>query len=107
MVKDDGFLNRVDSADCTGYGHLASHDHTIECLQAHGDTVVEERVYSAEETRAINLDYIHHVSRRAAGVAERHPKAAQLLQTYIASQEGECEFIDQESTGAIWVLQRV
>jgi cyclopropane fatty-acyl-phospholipid synthase-like methyltransferase len=106
MVIDDGFLTRADSVDRPGYGHLTSHDRSIEFLQAHGDIVVEERIYSVEETRAINLDYIDHISRRAAGVAESHPEAAEALRTYIASQESECEFIDREVTGAIWLLQR-
>ena len=106
MVIDDGFLNRVEAVDRPGYGHLASHGRTLEHLQAHGDTLVRERIYTVEETRAINLDYIDHISRRATGVVERHPDAAGALRTYIASQESECDFIDREVTGAIWLLQR-
>lgn len=106
LVIDDGFLNRHEAVDRPGYGHLASHDQTLEHLRAHGDTLVRERIYSVEETRAINLDYIDHISKRAAGVVERHPEAAGALRTYIASQESECDFIDREVTGAIWLLQR-
>ena len=106
MLIDDGFLTRTEVVNHPGYAHLSSHDRTVEYLQVHGDVLVAERIYSAEETRAINLDYIGHISRRAAGVVERHPEAAEALHRYIASQETECEFIDREITGAIWLLQR-
>jgi ubiquinone/menaquinone biosynthesis C-methylase UbiE len=106
MLIDDGFLTRAVAVNHPGYAHLTSYDRAIEYLQAHGDSVVAERIYSVEETRAVNVDYIGHISRRAAGVVERHPEAAEALHRYISSQESECEFIDREITGAIWLLQR-
>ncbi len=75
-------------------------------LAEHGDALLEERIYTVAETRAINLDYIHHMCRRAEGLVRRHPEAAAALREYIANQESECEFIDREITGAIWLLQR-
>jgi len=106
IVIDDGFLTRRGSVGRPGYGHYASHAETRCRLTAHGDTLLEERIYTVEETRAINLDYIHHIARRAEGLLQRHPEAAAELRKYIANQESECEFIDKEITGAIWLLQR-
>ncbi len=106
IVIDDGFLTQSESVDRPGYGHYSSRAETLRRLTAHGDTLLEEKVYTVEETRAINLDYIHHISRRAGGLVQRHPKAAQALRAYIANQESECEFIDREITGAVWLLQR-
>jgi cyclopropane fatty-acyl-phospholipid synthase-like methyltransferase len=106
IVIDDGFLSHSDAAERPGYQHLTSHEETLLRLTVHGDEVVRERIYSAEETRAINLDYIHHITKRAAGLADRRPDLADALQTYIANQESECDFIDREVTGVIWLLQR-
>lgn len=106
IVIDDGFLTRRDSVDRPGYGHYASHRETLRRLASRGDKLLGERIYTVEETRAINLDYIHHASRRAEGLMRRHPELAAALQGYLADQESECEFIDREITDAIWLLQR-
>jgi cyclopropane fatty-acyl-phospholipid synthase-like methyltransferase len=107
LVIDDGFLNRAESVSRPGYGHYASHERTLRQLTAHGDTILEERIYTIEETRAINLDYLQHITRRTEVLVKQHPSAAAALRRYVATQESECEFIDREITGAVWLLQRV
>jgi len=106
MVIDDGFLTRAESVERPGYGHYRSYSRSRECLETHGDTLLEERIYTAEETKAVNLDYIYHISRRARELGRRHPDAAQALIAYVADQERECEFIDREITRAIWLIRR-
>jgi cyclopropane fatty-acyl-phospholipid synthase-like methyltransferase len=106
MIIDDGFLSNTQSVDRPGYGHYRSHSHTLECLEAHGDTLLEERIYTTEQTRAVNLDYIHHISGRARELGQHHPEAAEALRAYVADQQSECEFIDREITRAIWLIQR-
>lgn len=95
----------TDAAARPGYTQLASRGEMLRRLTVHGDTVVRERLFSAEETRAVNLDYIHHITERAARLAKRQPQVEDTLRAYIATQEGECDFIDREITRAIWLIQ--
>jgi SAM-dependent methyltransferase len=106
MVIEGGFLTWAESIDRPGYDHYMSHERTLAGLGKHGDTLLEESIHTAEETRAFNDEYLHHIKRRAEELAHRQPEAARALRTYVAKQESECEFIDREITNAVWLLQR-
>ncbi|MFB0515683.1 MAG: cyclopropane-fatty-acyl-phospholipid synthase family protein [Candidatus Neomarinimicrobiota bacterium] len=106
MVIDDGFLKERTALERPGYEHYAPHEETVRQLTSHGDTLLREKVLSVDEIRAIDRHFIECIRKRAAGLARRHPEAADLLSAYIQRQEHECEIIEAEVSGAVWLLQR-
>jgi ubiquinone/menaquinone biosynthesis C-methylase UbiE len=106
LIIDDGFLTHKESVARPGYGHYQTHERTLDYLSAYGDTLVDERLYTQEETRAINDEYLRCIRGRIPALVRRFPEAEAALKRYVATQESECEFIDREITGAIWLLRR-
>jgi SAM-dependent methyltransferase len=101
----DGYLRDRDvvPVGCEAY---ADRELTLERLQSHGATLVAERIYSAEETRAENARITHAIRARAEALAARDPEAAELVRGYVARQEHWDGILGHEVVCATWLLQR-
>lgn len=106
IIIDDGYLNSATNLDRRHYRHYSPHEKTLELLTSHGDTIVTERIYSREETRAICDLYIASISRKAGEIIKENPGIAGPMERYIDSQKEECEIIDRYITGAMWLIQK-
>ena len=108
IVLDDGFLpDGAAQSKLPGYEAYLPHDETVRRLTAHGDALVREVAFSAEEADAVNTGITDKIRQRAEGLAERHPEAADMLSWYVQNQERECEILRELHVPAVWLLQRV
>jgi 2-polyprenyl-3-methyl-5-hydroxy-6-metoxy-1,4-benzoquinol methylase len=107
ILIDDGFLKKADSTSKKGYEHYASHVKTIKQLTSCGDFLVKEEILPDQINRDINNYYLHAIKQRSITMIEKMPELEHQISNYIKNQEIECEFIDQYTSGAIWILQRM
>lgn len=55
---------------------------------------------------SINEEYLKVIKKRAKNLINRIPKLEEPINRYIKNQEVECDILDKNITGAIWLLQR-
>lgn len=107
IVLDDGFLPEgAVQSKLPGYEAYLPHDETVLRLTAHGDLLVREVVFSEEEGDAANMRITDMIRQRAAGLAARHPEAAEMLSWYVQNQERECEILRELHVPAVWLLRK-
>lgn len=106
MVIDDGYLKNEESVDRAGYSHYTSHDSTIRLLLSHGDKLISE-INTDEETKNINSEYLKLIKTRAKEIIDEEPTAEKMITEYIRGQEEECKFINENVSGAAWLIQKV
>ena len=106
IILDDGFLKPGKQVKRSGYEHYAGRDVVKKQLTHMGDLLVEEIVLPDESTRTINQEYLNAIKRRGRELIRSKPALKELISCYIATQEEECDFIDQNLTSAIWLLQK-
>ena len=75
-------------------------------LVSQGDTIVDERLVDPARALADNRRMTELIRRRADELGTRHPEHARVLQAYVARQESEIEFLDEEFPGVVWLLRR-
>jgi len=106
IVIDDGFLREnVDSVP-DGYESYLPHVETVIQMTAHGDRLIQEKVYSAEERNKIDRQTTASIRARAEALAAGHPEAAQMFLEYVQNQERECQILLDMHVPATWILQR-
>ena len=106
IVIDDGFLREnVDSVP-DEYESYLPHAETIMQMTAHGDRLIREEVYSAEERNTIDRQTTASIRARAEALAVRHPEADQMFLEYVQNQERECQILLDMHVPATWILQR-
>ncbi|MFC2135527.1 SAM-dependent methyltransferase [Bacteroidota bacterium] len=105
IIIDDGYLKNNESVDRAGYGHYRSYNSTIQLLLSHGDKLISE-MSTDEETLGINNEYLRLIKIRAKEIIEKNPDAETMIAEYIRGQEEECKFIDENVSGAAWLLQK-
>ncbi|KAB2878873.1 class I SAM-dependent methyltransferase [bacterium] len=106
MLIDDGFLKESVKIEKERYGHYVSHGETVKQLTSFGDILLKEKVFTAEETRTMNKKYTVMIRQRAKKLANDHPELADSFFWYLRNQEEECEILETDVVGAVWLLQR-
>lgn len=106
MVIDDGFLIGTERVGQPGYENYVTHAETLALLTAHGDELVREVIVPVDDIRELNRLQTALIRARAQGLAKRFPDAADSLARYVERQERECEVLETEVVGAVWLLQR-
>ena len=106
LVIDDGFLAGTDRIPEPGYENYVPHAETLRLLTAHGDEIRCEMIVPVDTIRSINLRQTALIRNRAEKLARRHPDASGLLAEYVERQEAECERLETEVVGAVWLIQR-
>ena len=105
MIIDDGYLRRKEKLGRKGYEQYRTYSRTITELTSYGDRIVEELDTSDFSSR-INREYIKVISKRGEKLTGEHPEIAASLRNYIAGQKEECDILDNELAGALWVIQK-
>ncbi len=106
MVIDDGFLRENVEPVPNGYESYLPHTDTVKKMTAHGDRLIREEVYSAEERNNIERQTTASIRARAEALAARHPEATQMFLEYVQNQERECQILLDIHVPAAWILQR-
>ena len=106
MVIDDGFLKGATLLDRPGYGHYMTHAETLKQLTSHGDFLVSEIIIKEEENSAIDQGYLKVIKKRSIDLIKRNPNLRDEVNEYIKNQEVECEVIEQNLRGAVWLIRK-
>jgi cyclopropane fatty-acyl-phospholipid synthase-like methyltransferase len=106
LIIDDGFLKGERPLTRSGYTHYLSYNRAIENLTAQGDKLIREVILTNEENSAIDREYINKLKERSSPLLKKNPELKQLIDEYIKNQEMECDVIENNLTGAIWLIQK-
>lgn len=105
IIIDDGFLRNEKHVNRKGYEHCADYKRTIELLTSFGDKIIAE-VNTTEVSKNINEEYLNLISNRSKELITQHPNAKSKIEQYITLQKEECEFLDKNFNGVLWVIQK-
>lgn len=102
---DDGYLKQGERVARKGYHHYRSLAATLSELTAHGDQVIYQ-ASTAELSKEINDDYFRIISARGKELIALKPEIKTQVEAYIALQAEECQVIDRDIEGAVWLIQK-
>ena len=105
MIIDDGYLKNKKKLNRKGYAHVRSHAETLKKLTCFGDRLIRE-INTSEYSREINIQYLTLIKRRGQELGQKHSDLKKDLDSYINLQAEECEVMEREIEGALWVLRK-
>jgi ubiquinone/menaquinone biosynthesis C-methylase UbiE len=105
IIIDDGYLRREEKLERKGYEQYRTYSRTVKELTSRGDSIVEELDTSDFSSR-LNREYIKVISKRGEELAADHPEFAPSVRDYITGQNEECDILDNELAGALWVIRK-
>ncbi|MCD4768664.1 MAG: hypothetical protein K8R35_00655, partial [Bacteroidales bacterium] len=88
-----------------GYEHCRNYKTTVEDLTIFGDRLLTE-ISTAEVSIEINNDYLKVIENRSIELIDQYPELEEDLNNYLDLQKEECEILDSEFEGMIWVLEK-
>ncbi len=105
IIIDDGYLKNKQNMSRKGYGHYRNYKKTIEELTTFNDHLIAE-IPTSEMNQDINNEYLIMIRRRIIELITKHPELEKELNNYLNLQKEECEVLENEIEGRIWVLRR-
>lgn len=105
MIVDDGYLRTMDSLNRKGYGHYRNYKNTFSELTSFNDDLIKE-INTTDINRRNNDEYMRVIEKRGKELITKHLELRKELEAYIQLQHEECEVIDKEIEGALWLLQK-
>jgi ubiquinone/menaquinone biosynthesis C-methylase UbiE len=105
MIIDDGYLKNKKKLNRKGYAHYRSHAESVRNLTSLGDQLVRE-INTSENNREICEQYLTVIKDRGEELKAKHPELKNDLDAYIDLQAEECEVMEREIEGALWVLRK-
>ncbi len=105
MMIDDGYLRNVPILSRKGYGHYRNHEESIRELTAFHDLLVRE-ISTTDFSLEINALYLQVIEKRGGELIKLHPELKKDVEDYIRLQAEECEVINNEIEGALWLIQK-
>jgi hypothetical protein len=74
-------------------------------LQNAGVKLIDERFNEEAELESLNDEQQSFIVKRANELKEKHPDKAYLFDSYIKSQQAECDEMENEISGVTMLLQ--
>ena len=74
-------------------------------LTRFGDRIIME-IDTTEDSIKINDEYLKSISERCRELKEKNPKMNLIINNYLDLQKKECEVIENDIEGMIWVLKK-
>jgi ubiquinone/menaquinone biosynthesis C-methylase UbiE len=105
VVIDDGYLKKSESLNRKGYGHYKIYEKTVEELTSFGDDLITE-ISTTEVSKKINDEYLQVIEKRIMELIVKYPRLEKDLNNYLELQREECEILNEELEGMIWVLKK-
>jgi len=106
ILVDDGYLREESqSADRKGYEYCMSYQDTKDAFLSFGDRMVTE-ISTSEVSKDINYEYHKLIEKRGAELIKMHPEIAADIRNYIDNQAEECDVLDKEIEGMLWIIQK-
>ena len=107
MLIDDGFKKTDKQINLPGYEHYVSYDETIRQLTAYGDKIIQEKIFSRDEIKAVNDKNTEFISRRVQDLAVKHPNLAEKFYELLEKEKRECHILENDIPGAMWLIQKL
>ncbi|UNC90820.1 class I SAM-dependent methyltransferase [Candidatus Contubernalis alkaliaceticus] len=76
-------------------------------FQNSGLRLIDEKLIDDDELRSINVEQQAFILRRANELKKIHPEKASLFESYVQSQQAECDELENEISGVTMLLQVV
>ncbi|MCG8484590.1 MAG: class I SAM-dependent methyltransferase, partial [Clostridia bacterium] len=70
-----------------------------------GVKLIDEKIIDHNEVTSINNEQQSSIIKRANDLKEKYPEKAQLFESYIRSQQAECDELENEIEGVTLLLQ--
>jgi len=105
MIIDDGYLKKKDFLDRKGYEHYRNYEETVNELTSSGDQLVKE-INTTDFSRALNDKYLQLIKKRGGELIDKHPELEDKILSYIQLQSEECEVLNNDVVGTLWVVQK-
>jgi ubiquinone/menaquinone biosynthesis C-methylase UbiE len=105
IVVDDGYLKRREVLRRKGYGHYRNYEKTVEDLTMLNDRLFTQ-IPTTEVRIKINDEYLRVIKSRSIELIDEYPELKQDLSCYLGVQREECDVLNSEVEGMIWVLQK-
>ena len=105
MVIDDGYLKKKSFLDRKGYTHYRNYEKTVEELTLFNDQLFTE-ISTAEASRRINDEFLKVLEKRSIELINQHPELKYDLNSYMDLQREECDILNRELEGMIFVLKK-
>ena len=106
IMIDDGYLKRSNHLDRKGYEHYKNYDNTIQELTYFGDCIISQ-IGTSEVSKNINREILDLIKRRGEELISIHRELKQDIDDYIRLQAEECDVLENEIEGVLWVIQKV
>ena len=102
---DDGYLKKKPTSNRNGYHHYRNYKKTVKEFTSFNDDLISE-ISTAESSKIINDEYLEAIEKRCSELITQHPQLKNDLKNYLDLQKEECEFLNEELEGTIWILQK-
>ena len=70
-----------------------------------GVKLLDERIVQEDEVKSVNDEQQSFIIKRANELKIKHPDKAYLFDSYVESQQAECDELENEITGVTMLLQ--
>ncbi len=105
MIIDDGYLKKKEFLSRKGYSHYRNYEKTVEELTMFKDRLLTE-IPTTEVNIEINDEYLKVIENRSIELIDQYPELEKDLNNYLDLQREECDILNSELTGMIWVLEK-
>jgi 2-polyprenyl-3-methyl-5-hydroxy-6-metoxy-1,4-benzoquinol methylase len=105
IIIDDGYLKKRDTLNRKGYAYCRNYEDTVKEFTFFNDSLISE-ISTTEFSKKINAEYLEAIEKRYAELITQHPQMKNELKNYLDLQREECEILNSELEGMIWVLQK-
>jgi hypothetical protein len=105
IIIDDGYLKKRGALIRKGYLHYRNYEETVKGLTSFNDDLISE-ISTTEISKKINDEYLEEIERRCNELITKHPQLENDLINYLELQREECDILNNEIEGMIWLLQK-
>ena len=106
IVIDDGYLKRREVLSRKGYGHYRNYEKTVEELTVFNDRLFTQ-IPTTEVSIKINDEFLKAIENRSIELVAQYPELEKDINSYLDVQRKECDILNSELEGMIWVLKKV
>ena len=99
LLKKEKFLNRK------GYRHYRNYEETVDELTKFNDRLLAE-IPTTEVSKKINDEYLKVIENRTIELMNQYPTLEKVLKSHLDLQREECDIVNCELEGMVWVLKK-
>ena len=105
MVIDDGYLKKEKFLNRKGYRHYRNYEETVDKLTKFNDRLLAE-IPTTEVSKKINDEYLKVIENRTIELMNQYPTLEKVLKSHLDLQREECDIVNCELEGMVWVLKK-